>query len=115
MKKDAQCSARIFGGSSYRGRPCSKPATVAGPDGRRWCTTHDPEAKKRRAAAREAKWRAESAARANDWDRDTSIHEIAEAALAWRKGFVTHPGGTTGALAKLSKLTAAHLKRWPNS
>jgi hypothetical protein len=113
MKKDVQCSARIFGGSSYRGRPCSKPATVAGPDGRRWCATHDPEAKKRRAAAREAKWRAESVARANDWDRDTSIHEIAEAALAWRKT----PGALDShdKLKQLVMLADAHLKRWSNS
>jgi hypothetical protein len=60
------CSAKVMRQLSWHQSPCSRPAAVER-DGVWWCKQHDPEAKKRRDEARQARYDAQWNADSERW------------------------------------------------
>ncbi len=63
MTDKVMCSEMVSRQYSFHPGRCLRKGVVEGPDGRMWCTQHDPVAVKERERVREARFNTEMAAR----------------------------------------------------
>lgn len=94
LEPAARCCARIRRAGdpiSYSGTLCLRRWTVTR-DGKNYCGTHDPEAKKARDEKWRAKFDAEMADRRHGYEIEAQEAKVLAAGLAWHAAYRTHDG-----------------------
>lgn len=81
MSEVKKCCAGVYDSLSRRSYPCGKKAKVER-EGKHYCGTHDPVARRAKAEVREAKWRKEFDEQQRVYRIQDAAHDLLEALQA---------------------------------